>query len=427
MFMKILVVHNSYQRSGGEDTVCNNEIQLLRQFGHEVREYRDDNRRIPELSNMRLAMETMWSRHSHERMSAILADFRADVVHVHNTFPLISPSVYYAAKKNRAAVVQTLHNFRLLCLNAVFLRDGKICEDCLTTWAQLPGIRHKCYRNGHIASAGVAAMVTLHRILKTWRTQVDIYLALSEFARTKFVAGGLPEHKIIVKPNCLTGDPGIGTGDGKFALYVGRLSPEKGIATLLSAWEKVGSRMPLKLAGDGPESARVQDAAARFPGVEWLGQVPHEQVLSLLKQSQFLVIPSTCYENFPLVAAEAFASGTPVVASDVGSLAQIVETEVSGLRFRPGDATDLSGKVLWLLDHPAHLTAMRRYARAEFDTKYSAAVNHERLMHAYACAIRNTTRELVVLPPSEHEHPNLGLSQSSVIADIGGNPPSSSK
>ncbi|MGC2184689.1 MAG: glycosyltransferase, partial [Terriglobales bacterium] len=252
------------------------------------------------------------------------------------------------------------------------------------------GVLHKCYRNSRTASAGVAAMVTLHRALGTWRNMVDVYIALSEFARNKFVAGGLPQHKIVVKPNCLTDDPGLGLGQRTFALYVGRLSPEKGIATLVSAWERIGDRLPIKIVGDGPEAGRVRDAARQFSGIEFLGAEPRARVLSLFKEASVLVIPSICYENFPLVAAEAFATGTPVLASEIGSLPSIVESGQTGVLFRPGDAADLAEKVMWLVSHPAELDAMRPRARVEFERKYSACVNLALLLQAYRHALDST-------------------------------------
>ncbi|PYV77563.1 MAG: glycosyl transferase family 1 [Acidobacteria bacterium] len=385
--MKVLVAHNAYQQAGGEDAVFGSEAQLLRRSGHQVREYLEDNHRITQLSNTRRGIETLWSRSSYKKLSAVLAEFRPDVVHFHNIFPLISPSAYYAAKNHGAAVVQTLHNFRLLCANAIFFRQGKVCEDCLTSSTPFPGVLHRCYRNSRAASAGVVAMVTLHRALGTWRNMVDFYIALSEFARSKFVAGGLPEDKIIVKPNCLADDPGLGRGHGRFALYIGRLSPEKGITTLVSAWQRIGGRLPIKIVGDGPEAARVKDAARNFAGVEFLGPEPRARVLSLLQEACVLVIPSTCYENFPVVAAEAFATGTPVLASDIGSLLSIVEPGLTGIRFRAGDAADLAEKVMWLVDHSAELDAMRPRARAEFERRYSAGVNLGLLLQTYDRAL----------------------------------------
>jgi glycosyltransferase involved in cell wall biosynthesis len=404
--MRILAVHNAYLGGvGGEDLVYKNETALLRRFGHEVFEYADDNCRIPGLGALKVGAGAIWSRSSYRSISNVLAEYRPYVAHFHNTFPLISPSAYYAAKRQGVAVVQTLHNFRLLCPNGIFLREGKVCEDCLTKSIPFPGVLHGCYRHSRAASAGVASMVAVHRALGTWRDMVDIYLALSEFSRAKFVEGGLPADKIIVKPNCVTDDPGPGAGDGHFALYVGRLSREKGIATLLAAWQTIGNRIPLKIVGDGPELARVREAAERVAGIEWLGAQPHDTVMVLLKDASFLVIPSICYENFPLVAAEAFAAGTPVVASDIGSLVSIVKSEQAGLRFRPGDPADLASKISWLLENPPKLAAMRRQARSEFENKYSASVNYDNLIQAYELALERCKRAPAIKAQRRYEQP----------------------
>ena len=386
--MKVLVAHNAYQHAGGEDIVFRNETQLLRQHGHEVFEYLDDNCRIFELGNVRLAIETMWSRPSYKRLSAVLAEFRPDVAHFHNTFPLISPSAYYAAKRHGAAVVQTLHNFRLLCPNAIFLRNGSVCEDCLGKTVAFPGIIHGCYRGSRTASAGVAAMVAMHRTLGTWSNAVDLYVVLSEFARSKFIQGGLPSEKLVVKPNGLAEDPGQGSGDGNFALYAGRLSTEKGIGVLLSAWSRIGRELPLKIAGDGPASEEVRQACHETTGLEWLGAQPRLRVLSLMKQARFIVIPSICYENFPAVAVEAFATSTPVAASNIGALPSIVDDGRTGLLFRPGDASDLRAKALALVSDPDRLATMRRQARIEFDKRYSPSASYPLLIEAYRRAIR---------------------------------------
>jgi glycosyltransferase involved in cell wall biosynthesis len=386
--MKVLVAHNAYQHAGGEDIVFRNETQLLRQHGHEVFEYFDDNCRVHELGNVRLAIETMWSRPSYKRVSAVLAEFRPDVAHFHNTFPLISPSAYYAAKRHGVAVVQTLHNFRLLCTNAIFLRNGRVCEDCLGKKICLPGIIHGCYRGSRTASAGVAAMVAMHRTMGTWSKAVDLYIALSEFARSKFIQGGLPAEKLVVKPNGLSEDPGQGPGDANFALYAGRLSTEKGIGILLSAWSRIGRDLPLKIVGDGPASGEVRQACHETTGVEWLGMQPRPRVVSLMKQAQFIVIPSICYENFPAVAVEAFATGTPVVASNIGSLPSIVDDGRTGLLFQPGDVADLRAKALALASDSNRLAAMRRQARTEFETRYSPSASYPLLIEAYRRAIQ---------------------------------------
>src|SRR5260370_32321085 len=301
--MKVLVVHNAYQQAGGEDAVFRNEAQLLRQHGHEVFEYLDDNQRIPALGKLHLGIETMWSRSSYKTLSGVLADCRPDVTHFHNTFPLISPSAYYAAKKHGAVVVQTLHNFRLLCPNAIFLRNGRVCEDCLGKTVALPGIIHGCYRGSRTASATVAAMVAVHRTLGPWSNAVDLYVALSEFARGKFIQGGLPSEKMVVKPNGLAEDPGQGSGDDNFAFYAGRPSTEKGIGVLLSAWSTIGHELPLKIAGDGPASEGVRQACHDTTGVEWLGSPPPLRGFVPMKQGRFIEDAWNFCQKFHAVAS----------------------------------------------------------------------------------------------------------------------------
>jgi len=216
---------------------------------------------------------------------------------------------------------------------------------------------------------------------------VDTYIVLTEFAREKFISGGLPEGKIMVKPHFIHTDPGPDEGAGGFALFVGRLSPEKGSDTLLSAWERLGGKPHLKIVGDGPLAPRAADAARRYPGVEWLGRQPLEEVYELMGGAAFLVFPSEVYETFGRVAIEAFARGTPVVASKIGAIAELVEHGRTGLHFRPGDSRDLAAQVEWALSHPAELERMRKAARAEFEAKYTAERNHELLMEIYRTAV----------------------------------------
>ena len=235
-----------------------------------------------------------------------------------------------------------------------------MCEDCLGRAVPWPGVVHKCYRGSRVASTGVAAMLATHRALGTWRKAVDVYVALTAFSRGKFVAGGLPAGKLVVKPNFVYPDPGPGTGAGNYALFVGRLSAEKGVETLLKAWQSLGSRLPLKIVGDGPLAETVRAAAAQNAGVEWLGKRPLAEVYALIGAASFLVLPSQCYENFPRVVAEAFAKGTPVVASRLGAMAEVVDHGRTGLHFEPGDALDLAVKVRGQMDNPAQLARMRR-------------------------------------------------------------------
>jgi len=381
--MRILSVHNRYQIRGGEDESRQAEENLLREMGHQVEVYEEHNERISTMNPLRVASRTVWSQESHQITKQRLQEKTHDIIHVQNFFPLISPSVYYAAKEQGVPVVQTLRNYRLLCPNALFFRDGQVCEDCLGKFLPLPGVMHGCYRESRVASTAVASMITIHRTLRTWLEMVDIYIALTEFARQKFIEGGLPAEKIVVKPNFVNPDPGIGKGSGGYALFVGRLSVEKGLDTLLAAWEQLNGQMPLKIVGDGPLADNVKQAAKRLPTVEWLGRRPMSEVHELMGEAKFLIFPSKWYETFGRVAVEAFAKGTPVIAANIGAIAELVNDRITGLKFKPGNAQDLAAKVEWALAHPKEMARMRLRTRAEFETKYTAKQNYSRLMEIY--------------------------------------------
>ena len=384
--MRILSVHNAYQIRGGEDESRDSEEAILREMGHQVDTYEETNNRLAEINPMKLAARTIWSDESYKIVEGLLSKAPYEAVHVQNFFPLISPSIYYAAKAAGVPVVQTLRNYRLLCPNALFFRDGKVCEGCHKQVVPLPGIVNGCYRGSQAASAAVGAMITVHRLMQTWTKQVDLYVALSEFAKQKFIEGGLPADKIVVKPNFVYRDPGVGAGQGGYALYVGRLSVEKGIDTLLGAWEKLGNQMPLKIVGEGPLTAQVLEAAERLPQIEYLGRRSIPEVYELMGEAKVLVFPSKWYETFGRVAIEAFAKGTPVIASNIGAIAEVVDHGRTGLHFRPGDSEDLANQVESILANPDSLAQMRQEARAEFEAKYTAKENYQRLLEIYALA-----------------------------------------
>src|SRR5215212_7679796 len=250
--LKVVLVHGYYRQAGGEDQVFAAESELLEAQGHQVLRYTVHNERIERMSPLSLAGATVWHRSSYRDLRALVRREQPDLVHFHNTFPLISPAGYYAAKAEGRPVVQSLHNYRLLCPNALFFRDGHACEDCRGKLVPWPGVLHACYRRSRPASGAVAAMLTTHRALRTWTEQVDVYIATTEFAREKFVQGGLPAEQLLVKPNFLHPAPSPGQVRGDFALFVGRLSPEKGVGTLLETWKRSRVRVPLKIVGDGP-------------------------------------------------------------------------------------------------------------------------------------------------------------------------------
>ena len=386
--MNILLVHNYYQQPGGEDQVFADETRLLRDRGHAVRQHTVHNDAVGAMGRVELLGKTIWNRAAYDELRAVARQHRADVVHFHNTFPLVSPAGYRAAHDAGAAVVQTLHNYRLLCPVATFYRDGGVCEDCMGKTVPWPGVVHRCYRGSLAASAAVAAMLTVNRAMRTYTGEVDRYIALTEFSRRKFVEGGLPAEKIVVKPNFVDPDPGVGDGGGGFALFVGRLTEEKGVPTLLNAWRSLDGAIPLKVLGDGPLRTHVLDAAAQSAGaIEYLGRRTLEEVCGIMGEAGALVFPSEWYEGLPRTIVESFAKGTPVIASRLGSMAELVEDGCSGFLFRPGDPSDLAGRVRHAWVNKTELAQMRRRARLEFEQKYTADSNHEVLVRAYRAAM----------------------------------------
>ncbi|MDP2025580.1 glycosyltransferase family 4 protein [Sulfuriferula sp.] len=374
--MKILMVHNAYLHRGGEDSVVEAEIALLREHGHTVELYARSNDEVAGMAAPTLAIQTWWSQRTVRDIEQRVGHFRPNVIHVHNTFPLISPALYWAAARAGVPVVQTLHNFRLLCLNALFLRDGKVCEDCM---GHLPwrGMARACYRESRPASTVLAGMLALHRGIGTYRHKVARYIALNEFCRRKFIEGGLPADRVVVKPNFVD-FPAPEAAERSGLLFVGRLSAEKGVATLARAMALLPEAQ-LRVAGDGPEAGSIEG----IPGVRRLGNLPGSAIHGEMSRAAALVLPSIWYENFPRTLVEAYACGLPVIASRIGALAEIVHEGETGLLFEPGNAEDLSAKLQWALAHPERLREMGRNARARYDAEFTPEVNYQQLMAIY--------------------------------------------
>lgn len=381
--MRILTVHNNYRQPGGEEQIFAGEAALLESHGHEVFRYTLDNDDISTVNPLLLAKNTLWNSTVYRDLRSLIRQKQPEIAHFHNTFPLISPSAYYAARDEGVAVIQTLHNYRLLCPNALFFREGRVCEDCLGRVFPIPGVVHGCYRGNRRDSAMVAATTSFHTILGTWTKAVDKFIVISQFAMNKFIQGGLPAEKLALKSNFLHSVPEPGEGKGGYAVYVGRLSIEKGLGVLLEAWRRLDRQIPLKILGDGPMAGLVTEAAREMPEIEWLGRRPSHEVYEIVGNAAFLVFPSEWYETFGQVAIEAFAKGTPVIASNIGAIPELVQPERNGLLFRPSDPTDLAAKIDWLLAHPQKLAQMRLTARAEFESKYTADRNYQQLIEIY--------------------------------------------
>ena len=386
--MRILVAHNSYQKRAGEDAVVAAEMQQLAAHGDTVipyRRYNDELRNITPLSSLSRAADTVWASRSSEHVSQLIANSKPDIAHFHNTFPLISPAAYYACAEAGIPVVQTLHNYRLLCPAATLMRKGHVCESCVGRRLPWPGIFRRCYRHSLTQTTALATMLATHTAMHTWDQKVDMYIALSEFARLKFVEGGLPRDRIVVKPNFVHPDPGPKKDPGEYALFVGRLVEEKGLRTLLQAWRELADTVPLYIVGDGPlrHELQAQIQKLALSQIRMIGEVPREQIFQWMHGARFLISPSLWYEGFPVTVVEAFACGLPVIASELGSLAEIIASGRTGLHFTAGDATELARAIDWAWTHNDHVQRMSRQARLEFERKYTAERNYRNLMRIY--------------------------------------------
>jgi len=385
--VKIALVHNTYQQAGGEDAVFEQECRMLENAGNQVVTYCRTNWDTDGYRGMRrfsLAKQTIWASDSRRDFLQLLRKEKPDVVHVHNTFVMISPSIYSACHEADVPVVQTLHNYRLLCPAGTFFRDGKLCEECLGS-SLLRGVEHSCYHDSYSASAVVALMLAYHRFRDTWKKEISCFVALSEFARNKFMEGGLPGERIFVKPNFVSPDPGARTSIGDYALFAGRLSPEKGVNTILAAWKRLSLPVPLVIIGGGPEQQQLQAQADRdgLTNIQFKGQLPRDETLAAINKARFVIISSEWYETFCMAIAESFACSSPVICSRMGVMQELVDDRRTGLHFAPSDSRDLASKVEWAWTHPEEVRTMGIAARAEYELKYTAERNYPQLMKIY--------------------------------------------
>ena len=389
--MKILIAHNYYLQSGGEDIVFDAEASLLEAHGHQVSKIYMDNSIIRDISSIEVGIRTIWNSKGYQFIRKNIEGFQPDIIHFHNTFPLISPAGYEAAFDCNIPVVQTLHNYRLLCLNATLMRNGKVCELCVEKTPPLPGIKYKCYHDGFLPSAAIASMLTIHRLRKTFEKRVNSYIVLSGFAKELFVKAGLPQEKIYIKPNFVSELPVQSNSEinEKYLLFVGRLSEEKGILSLLEAAKL--SNVPLKIAGTGP----LEEDITRFiqkNGLEYcefIGKVPRDEVFPLMRNALAVVIPSLWFEGFPMVIAEAFSQGTAMIASNLGVMQELMNESDCGLGFPPGNAAELAKQLMLAWNNPEQMIVKGENAKRMFEDKFSAETNYANLMHIYHETINN--------------------------------------
>lgn len=388
--MKILAVHNYYQQWGGEDQVFEDEVALLRSKGNDVHCHTQHSDAVKNRHLFSVAVDTLWNRRAYRELLEVIREFSPDVLHVVNTFPLFSPAIFFAARKANVPAVAFIHNCRYFCAQGACFRNDKSCETCLgkVPWR---AVKYGCYRGSRSGSAVVASMQLLHRSLQTWNRKVDVICVLSEFSMAKLAAAGIRGNRMIVRPNFVSTLPDPGTGQGRYAIYVGRLSEEKGIRTLVQGWRKLkdhGLDIPLKIVGDGPESHRIKELIAQCSSVEWLGMRQHSEVYKLVGDAACMVFPSECYESLPKTLIESLAVGTPVIGANIGSVPEIIADGLTGELFRPGDAQQLATVVSRWFSDLDRVGQMRSQCRQVFEERYTADKNYEQLLGIYREAIR---------------------------------------
>ena len=381
--MNILVLHNKYQQDGGEDAVVAAEVSMLGSANHNVRLELLDNASISSLKEKVFTfVNTPYNRHSAKWLENLVRLHVPDIIHVHNFFPLMTPAVHETAFTLGIPLVQTLHNYRLLCANAQFLRGGQICEKCISgssAW----GIVHRCYRNSLPGSIAVVRMQQRANIKKTW-SKVSRFIALTKFARQKFIEGGIPASKIVVKPNFYMGNEFEDVGPRNGALFVGRLSAEKGIDMLVEAWAAFPDHI-LTVVGDGPLRTTLEASAPS--NVNFLGFQPPNVVQKKMRQSSLMIVPSIWYEGFPMIVVEAYANGLPVVASRIGSLNEIVEDGVTGGLFDVSDMGDMARVTKRILSSANTINNFSVNARDRYKEKFNKDANLKEIMEIYKCSL----------------------------------------
>jgi glycosyltransferase involved in cell wall biosynthesis len=382
--MRILIAHNRYQQKGGEDAVVDTETSLLRDAGHDVETLFVSNDEIVGLAGkLRAMVESLDNPAAATALIETVSRFAPDIVHFHNTFPRLTPGAVAAVLDRGVPVVQTLHNFRLVCAGALFLRDGQICEKCLggSRW---PAVRHRCYRGSAVGSALVGRVGRRFRELYDAHPDRYVLIALSDFAKAKLVADGFAPDRIAVKGNTAR-DPGVGPEPRERRIvFVGRLSPEKGADLLLRIAESVDATV--EIVGEGPEMSRL--ARSPPPNVVFTGRLPHEAALARIKSAAALALPSRVYEGFPVVIPEAFAAATPVLAPRLGALPELVTHGTTGWVLPAGDVAAWIGATREAIDDPVGARRLGRGARAAFETRYAAPINRRELEMIYAATIR---------------------------------------
>ena len=386
--MKILICHNYYKYRGGESQTVLKEKLLLESKGHKVILFTKDNKNIDNYNLIRkiiFFLNVVFSFDTYRTIKEIIRKEKPDIVHIHNVFPLISPSVYYALKNLKVPVIQTVHNYRLLCPNGLFLdKDGKLCERC-KNGDFFNAVIRKCYRNSYLQSFGMALTLYIYRRLNAFINKTDFFITPSNFLKQKLVEGRIPAEKIVVKPHFVECDKIKPAYEfDNYAVYMGRLSPEKGLFNLLEAWKKI-SGVTLKVIGDGIIRNELEEFVVRekIPNIEFLGFIDGTKRIEILEKAMFSVLPSQCFENMPYAALESFACGVPIIASRIGGLGELVTDGVTGFLFEVGNTDDLIRKVSKLINNEQLLLEMRYNTRRHAEERFSEDIAYKGIMDVY--------------------------------------------
>ncbi|MGB7555515.1 MAG: glycosyltransferase family 4 protein [Candidatus Korobacteraceae bacterium] len=388
--LSVLVIHNQYQQPGGEDVAVQAEVDLLRLAGHRVVRFTQNNAVLANYTRLQKAalfFTTTWNRTAYSKIRDLIDKERPDIVHCHNLLPQVSPAAYYACKSAGVPVVQTLHNYRLFCPAGTFFHNGRICKDCTRSLSY--SLKQGCYRDSRSQSATVAMMLAFHRHRETWTRSVDAYIALTQFSRDFFVALGLPDKKVHVKPNFVVQDPVPHSAPGTYALFVGRLSPEKGVLEMLRTWLHL-PHIPLVVVGDGP----VHEAASQIvrrsgsTDIKLMGRMSKEDTQAQMRGARFLIFPSRWYEPFGMALIEAAAVGVPAIAARIAGIPELVVEKETGLLFDL-QKDDLAAKANWAWTHPAAMEVMGVAARQLYQRNFTAEKNYESLINVYRSVMSN--------------------------------------
>jgi len=424
--MKVLLIHNFYKSiaPSGEDIVFRKESELLKKSGVKVVSYQKNNDNIMSILDMiRAGINILWSRRSYKEISELIDREKPDLAHFHNIWYLISASAYKACKDKGIPIIQTFHNFRVICINGLLYRSGRICEKCLEheNIEGLPfktdknklrilvnSLRYGCYRESRLHSLPLALANYISWRLGIWNRYVDAYICLTEFARQKFIRAGLPAHKIHLKPNFLDNNLNPHYFHRNYAVFLGRITPEKGVNVLIDAMklirlqvQQTDGRRPqqikasqatvnkdmgfsLKIIGDGQLRATYEEETKKIGlAISFEGKMNFDKYVEILKNAMFVVLPSLCYEGFPMVICEAYACGKPIIASRIGALPELILDKETGLLFQPNSARDLAQKIAWMIDNDSECIRMGKRARIEFEEKYYEKKNADKLIKIY--------------------------------------------